>query len=77
MVITDNDLKQYRIGIRILTKTFSSSSKALNIAMKFLSKNKSINDQLRTLCTYEIRNQRTALDVQNISLFKFEKEILI
>ncbi|CAF1556988.1 unnamed protein product [Adineta steineri] len=77
MMITEDDIKQYKIGTRILTKTFSSSSKQLNIASRFLNSNRDVNDRLSTICIYEIRNQRTALDIENISLFQDEKEVLI
>ncbi|CAF1114349.1 unnamed protein product [Rotaria sordida] len=77
MMITNNDLKQYEIGTRILTKTFSSSSKRLNIALGFLDDKRHTDDRLSTICTYEIRNQRTALDIQDISLFQYEEEVLI
>ena len=77
MMITNDDIKQYKIGTRILTKTFSSSSKQLNIATRFVNNNNERNDQLSTICIYEIRNQRTALDIEHISLFQDEQEVLI
>ncbi|CAF4504299.1 unnamed protein product, partial [Rotaria sp. Silwood2] len=77
MMITNNDLKQYEIGTRILTKTFSSSSKRLDIALGFLDDKCHTDDRLSTICTYEIRNQRTALCIQHISLFQYEEEVLI
>ena len=76
-MITDSDVKQYKIGTRILTKTFSSTSKRLAVASGFLNQNPENNDRLSTICVYEIRNRRTALDVEHISVFKAEKEVLI
>ncbi|CAF4246062.1 unnamed protein product, partial [Adineta steineri] len=77
MMITNDDLKQYKIGTRILTKTFSSTSKQLNMALTFLDYNIDANDRLSVICRYEIRNQRTALNIEDISLFKEEREVLI
>ncbi|CAF1226052.1 unnamed protein product [Adineta steineri] len=77
MMITEDDIKQYQIGSRILTKTFSSTSKQYNIALRFLNNNHNANDRLSTICVYHIRNQRTALDIENISLFRDEQEVLI
>ncbi|CAF0795039.1 unnamed protein product [Adineta ricciae] len=77
MMITSDDLKQYKIGTRILTKTFSSTSKQQNIAFGFLNDKHSRDGRLSTICTYEIRNQRTALDIHQISLFEYEQEVLI
>jgi hypothetical protein len=77
MMITSNDLKQYQRGTRILTKTFSSTSKQRNVALRFFVDNRDANDRLSTLCTYEIRNRRTALDIEHISVFPDEEEVLI
>jgi hypothetical protein len=77
MMITDDDIQQYKIGARILTKTFSSSSKQLNVALNFLNKNRDTEDRLSTICIYEIRNQRTALDIEHISEYPDEEEVLI
>lgn len=77
MMITENDLKQYEIGTRILTKTFSSSSKQYDKALDFLSDNRRAMGKLSTICIYEIRNKRTALDIENISVFPDEEEVLV
>ncbi|CAF3538249.1 unnamed protein product [Rotaria sp. Silwood1] len=77
MLITTNDVKKYKVGTRILTKTFSSTSKQRNIASNFYGKATNLGDRLSTLCIYEIRNKRTALDIQHISLFQYEEEVLI
>ncbi|CAF1255156.1 unnamed protein product [Adineta steineri] len=66
MIITSNDLEQYEIGTRILTKTFSSTSKQINVVLRFLYNNVDIDDRLSVICEYEILNQRTALDIQYI-----------
>jgi hypothetical protein len=77
MIITNDDFKQYKIGTRILTKTFSSASKQQKVALGFLDENLDRNDRLNTICIYQIRNQRTALDIEEISIFKHEEEVLI
>lgn len=77
MVITREDLQQYKTGTRILTKTFSSTSKEVHVALRFLKRNHDIGDRLTTICTYQIRNERSALDIEHISLFPNEKEVLI
>ncbi|CAF2852725.1 unnamed protein product [Rotaria sp. Silwood2] len=76
-MITNNDLSQYQIGTKVLNKTFSSSSKSLDIALGFLNDNPHKDDRLSTICIYEIRYERIALDLQDISLFKYEEEVLI
>lgn len=77
MMITDDEFKQYKIGTTILTKTFSSTSKQKHVATQFYQRKTDKTDRLTALCTYEIRNKRTALDIENISLFKSEEEVLI
>ncbi|CAF2906828.1 unnamed protein product [Rotaria sp. Silwood2] len=77
MMITHNDFKQYKRGTRILTKTFSSTSKQKDIALGFLRYNSDTDDPLSTICMYEICNERTALDIEHISLFQDEKEVLV
>ncbi|CAF1115117.1 unnamed protein product, partial [Rotaria sordida] len=77
MMITANDVKKYKVGSRILTKTFSSTSKQRNVASTFHAKKTDKDDRLSTLCIYEIRNPRTALDIQQMSLFQYEEEVLI
>ena len=77
MMITAHDFEQYKVGLTILTKTFSSTSKQKHVAARFLKQNTDKNDQISALCTYEIRNQRTALDIQDVSVFENEEEVLI
>lgn len=77
MRITSDDLKRYNTGTRILTKSFSSASQDKNVALIFRSTGVETNGRLRVLCTYEIRNRRTALDIRYISEFEDESEVLI
>jgi len=58
-------------------KTFSSTSKQLNIALTFLRNNRDTDNRLNTISIYELRNQRTTLDIEHISSFQDEQEILI
>jgi hypothetical protein len=77
MMITPDDLKKYTVGLAILTKAFSSTSKQRAVASQFLQRDANKKNRLSTICTYEIRNKRTALDIQHISLFPDEEEVLI
>ena len=77
MMITSHDLKQYTTGTRILTKTFLSTSTERNVAVDFLGVKHGTNDRLRVICTYEIHNRRTALDIQQFSSYPGEKEVLV
>ncbi|CAF0952623.1 unnamed protein product [Rotaria sordida] len=78
MIITNDDLKQHKIGTRVLTKTFSLTSKQSNKALEFVCNYKhDKDDRLSTICQYEIHNRRTALDVQCISIFQDGQEVLI
>lgn len=77
MIITTNDVQKYKIGTRILTKTFSSSSKQRNVASTFQGRAADTGDRLSTICIYKICNLRTALDIQHVSEFPHEAEVLI
>lgn len=77
MMVTDDDIEQYTKVARILTKTFSSSSKESNVALRFMKNDSTTRNRSSTLCIYEIRNPRTALDIRDISMFPDEEEVLI
>ncbi|CAF4082894.1 unnamed protein product [Adineta steineri] len=77
MIITSNDLEQCKIGTRIVTKTFFSTSKQMNVVLRCLHNNVDIDDRLSVICEYDILNKRTALDIPYISLFEGEQEVLI
>ncbi|CAF1468658.1 unnamed protein product [Rotaria sp. Silwood1] len=84
MPITQDDLKQYGIGGKVMNKAFMSTTKDLDIAKEF-AKNNLIHRQtehgtqvkMAALCIYEIINDRTALDIEQVSEYKFEKEVLV
>lgn len=57
MMITPIDSRKYTIGLSILTKTFSSTSKQKTVASRFFRENVDKNNRLSTICTYEIRNK--------------------
>ena len=77
MVITEKDMKQYKRGTRILTKTISSTSKQRNVALRFLSNDLQTNDRFNAICIYQIRNRGTALDIQRLSEYQDEEEVII
>ncbi|CAF2048823.1 unnamed protein product [Rotaria magnacalcarata] len=77
MMITAGDVTKYKIGTRILTKTFSSTSKQRHVASTFHEKKTDKDDRLSAICIYQIRNKRTAFDIQRLSLFAYEEEVLI
>ncbi|CAF1531996.1 unnamed protein product, partial [Didymodactylos carnosus] len=79
--MSDSDYKryhtQYKAGKRVtvMNKLFLSTSKDRKVAEEFaiggnLSKHS-------VLCKYEIRNDRTALDIESVSEYPQEKEVLI
>ncbi|CAF2846736.1 unnamed protein product [Rotaria sp. Silwood2] len=77
-VIKDKKLiEDYKIGATILTTTFLSTSKDPTVALGFCSNDSS--DSISIFCTYNIKNtqRRSALDIESISLYPEEKEVLI
>ncbi|CAF1539103.1 unnamed protein product [Rotaria sp. Silwood1] len=81
---THDDLKQYSVGGKIMNKAFMSTTKDRKVAEEFATKNlthrKTQNDEnikFAILCTYEIINDRTGLNIEEISEYKHEREVLV
>ncbi|CAF3423897.1 unnamed protein product, partial [Rotaria sp. Silwood2] len=86
MRITHHELKKYKNGRYVLTKSFLSTSKSLGVVDEIYANN---NDQMSSpldddhivFCTYIIRNQQnkkvTAIQIDTISEFEQEDEVLI
>ncbi|CAF1224332.1 unnamed protein product [Rotaria sp. Silwood1] len=78
MKITQHDLGQYEVRSHIMNKAFLSTSFDYSVAKKFAIKHSEVNKQKFTaICTYKIRNRRTALSIMEISEYRHEKEVLI
>lgn len=68
--------EQYRPGVRIINKTFVSTSKSRDVANMFLGKTADRVSCLFIITLGESR-RRTALDIQDLSTFPEEEEVLI
>jgi hypothetical protein len=83
MLITRKDLDQYKPGSIIMIKSFLSTSKELSVAEKFAKKEamRQAADgkliQVPVICHYIIRNTRSALAIETISIYKKEREVII
>ncbi|CAF1233588.1 unnamed protein product [Didymodactylos carnosus] len=77
MKLTENDLQQYVVGSRLMNKSFMSTSKDRLIAKKFVLGNDSVKQTYSTLCTYHIINNRSSLDLGDISEYADEREVVI
>ncbi|CAF1344382.1 unnamed protein product [Didymodactylos carnosus] len=84
MTMTRDDLKQYGKGVKLMNKAFMSSTKDRKVAEEFAKKVRVDRQTLEgehvylsALCTYEIVNNRTGLDIEQMSEYKHEKEVLI
>ncbi|CAF1462455.1 unnamed protein product [Adineta ricciae] len=89
-VIQMNEIasRKYRVNEYLMTKSFLSSSVDRKIAELFVYQKEAAKQFGRTridgssikiwiMCVYEIKNRRTALNVENISQYTSEGEILI
>jgi hypothetical protein len=77
VVMSEEDLFKFVVGSRIMNTTFLSTSKDKDVAEIFSGKKK---EKLAVLCTYFIhgkKDRRTALNIENISWFPPEREVLI
>ncbi|CAF0901389.1 unnamed protein product [Adineta steineri] len=86
MLMTRDNLKQYSVGSQIMNVSFISTSKSKEIAQIFAGEGAA--DSLRqtpehtpihlsTLCRYQTKNHRTALQLECLSEIPDEQEILI
>ncbi|CAF3615526.1 unnamed protein product, partial [Rotaria socialis] len=76
MTIDRSELEKYKKGTRILTKSFLSSSQNPKVATGF-AKSSAVSSTIRVLCIYDIRNRRSGLNLEEISKFAKEQEVLI
>ncbi|CAF3172406.1 unnamed protein product [Rotaria sp. Silwood2] len=84
MSITQDDLKQYDIGGKVMNKAFMSTTKNPKIAESFAQNNLTHRQtehgsqvKMAALCTYEIINERTGIDIEQLSEYSIEKEVLV
>ncbi|CAF4212073.1 unnamed protein product, partial [Adineta steineri] len=63
MIINNDNFEEYKIDI--------------SGASQFCKTNKKTNDQLNIICVYEICNCKSALDIEDISEFADDQEVLI
>ena len=78
MTVTESDLKQYRVGDYVLTRSFLSSSINENVATEFRAA-KSTENAIPVACKYTICNPRSALSISKLNpkAKNEEQEILI
>ncbi|CAF0940986.1 unnamed protein product [Adineta steineri] len=83
MRITEEDLAEYSVKSQIMTKSFLSTSKDVCVANRFAFKQNEQRNidgkevKFSCICTYKVQNPRTALNIADISLYPYEKEVLI
>ncbi|CAF2115691.1 unnamed protein product [Rotaria magnacalcarata] len=83
MLITKEDLYRYVVGSRVLNTAFLSTSKNRVVAEIFAGikehETSSTHDpaNIHVLSIYNIRNQRTAYDIEQLSNIQMEDEVLI
>ncbi|CAF1046241.1 unnamed protein product [Didymodactylos carnosus] len=75
LVLAETDLYKYVVGTKILNTAFLSTSRDRHVAEMFSDNTGS--DRISVLCTYRIKNDRTALDLTPISEVQDEQEVLI
>jgi hypothetical protein len=82
MRLTDDDLRDYQVGAKVMTKSFLSATTDKDEAKSFVARiqRHNIHGQAvkrGVICTYIIRNRQSALDAHELSEYQNEKEILI
>lgn len=75
LIMSESDYKQYKIGCRLLFKSFQSTSALRERAQLFAKANTS--EQLKTTFKFTIKHSPTAINIKNDSTYKYEEEILL
>ena len=76
MIMSQTDLNEYVIGSIFMNKTFLSTSK-LRIEAESFFQPKKASEGLKVLCKYGIKHPGTALAIEDLSDYPYEKEVLI
>ncbi|CAF0955869.1 unnamed protein product [Rotaria sordida] len=76
MTVPQEVVVSYRVGTRLMNKTFVSTSKCKQVALYFTGK---CPDLVTCICIYTLKPgvRRTALDITNLSAVEGEEEIII
>ena len=70
--------KSYRMNYLISNKAFQSTSKLESVARHFAYQRKVLKiGEIRVMIIYNILDNRSALDIENISRYPSEKEVLM
>jgi hypothetical protein len=77
MEVTHEGLKQYKVGGALTNKTFQSTSKSRKVALRFAIRDPPTLGMVAIITIYEIRDQRSALDIRCLSEFPDEEEVLL
>ncbi len=75
LTMSENDYQQYTIGCQILFKSFQSTSALTERAESFAKPNTS--ERLKVFFKFVIKYLPTAINIENVSMYKHEKEIII
>ena len=73
---SDVDIAMYKVGKKIVSKTFISASKDRQYVKSLVVDHDRPARHIVTI-VYDIRQQKTALDIESLSEFPNEKEVLI
>ena len=76
MAMSSEDLKQYVVDSIFMNKTILSTSKSRSCSESFAARHKTATN-FGVVCKYLIRRTGTALGIEDLSEFSFEKEVLI
>ena len=75
-ITSDNDLSIYKVGTKIINRTFISATKDRQFAEQYV-RDRDKEKKYAIIFSFEIRYTNTALDVEHLSEFSNEKEVLI
>lgn len=77
MVMQRHDLEKYRVGYSIMNRSFVSTSKYRSVAQIFAGTNEDDDTKVSVMFRYQIKQNRTAMNIEHFSTIRDEREVLI
>jgi hypothetical protein len=74
---TIDDVKMFQVNRRLINRTFLSTTSEFHLAKEYLVNDDSMEYPLSAVFSFEIRSNKTALNIERLSEFPHEHEILI
>lgn len=77
MIIHEDHLEYYKRGAYITNTLFQSTSRKLSVALEFTQRRPPRDGEVLVVIRYDIRNLESALNIEDLSEYPTEQEVLM